>query len=328
MKKKLALSFFVTLVIVISAMIVFPSFILGDPAPTTPLQWSGNGHYYRLILEEGNNIPWQDAKNAAQAMSYNGKQGYLVTITSAEEEDFIIENLGLRWYSSYWIGGYQQWESGDSPDEGWCWVTGESWSYTQWNTNEPNDRGDYIENGQEDSLEIGFAGSITWNDSSSEYTRYYIVEFGGFDPVKPRPLTPYDWVLMDLNIDQLVSHYGPTPEGFIKMIYDTILARVPDAEGEEYWTGQLNGNIFSGSQIVEHFIFSDELGKKVDAMTNEEFINFLYEAFLSRNPDADGFESWVSYMDSGASKSDTLKVFLYNEEWFDICRMFNVNGDV
>jgi len=137
-------------------------------------------------------------------------------------------------------------------------------------------------------------------------------------------LTHKDWVLMDLKIDQLLANYGPTPEGFVKMLYDTILGRVPDAEGEVYWTEQLNSDAFTGSQLVEHFIFSDELSVHIVAMSNEEFITFLYNSFLSRNPDSEGFENWAGYMNSGVSKLDTLRAFMNNQEWFDICAMFNV----
>jgi hypothetical protein len=59
-------------------------------------------------------------------------------------------------------------------------------------------------------------------------------------------------------------------------------------------------------------------------MTSEEFIIFLYNSFLSRNPDSEGFKSWVGHMNSGASKLDTLRAFMDNQEWFDICAMFNV----
>ena len=76
--------------------------------------------------------------------------------------------------------------------------------------------------------------------------------------------------------------------------------------------------------MAEHFIFSGELDAKINAMTNEEFINFLYGSFLSRTPDIDGFNSWVDYMNSGVSKIDVLRAFMNNQEWFDICAMFNV----
>ena len=129
---------------------------------------------------------------------------------------------------------------------------------------------------------------------------------------------------MDLTIEQLLSQYGPTPEGFCKMLYDNILGRCPDEDGLNCWEDCLSNNVFGANQVVECFIFSDELGAKVAAMSNEEFITFLYNAFLSRTPDTEGFNSWLSYMNSGVSKLDILKSFLNNEEWFNICSMFNV----
>jgi hypothetical protein len=138
------------------------------------------------------------------------------------------------------------------------------------------------------------------------------------------PLTPAEWVALDLNVQQLRDHYGPTPPGFINMLYDNSLQRVPDEEGLNYWNAQLTGNNFSANQIVEQLIFSDELGAKVNAMANEEFITFLYRSLLSRTPDADGYNNWLSFMAAGNSKLDTLKAFLNNEEWISICAMFNV----
>jgi hypothetical protein len=142
-------------------------------------------------------------------------------------------------------------------------------------------------------------------------------------PTHP-PLSPRDWVLKDLSIDELLAYYGPTPEGFIKMLYDNILGRLYDDSGFDYWKEQLNTGVFTASQIAERFVFSYELGSKVEKMDNEEFITFLYRSLLSRTPDESGFKNWVDYMDSGASKLDTLRAFISNKEWHDICHMFNV----
>ena len=67
-------------------------------------------------------------------------------------------------------------------------------------------------------------------------------------------------------INELASHYGSTPQGFVNMLYDSILTRVPDGSGQNYWTEQLTSGNFTSGQIVEHFIFSDELGKKTEAI--------------------------------------------------------------
>ncbi|MHB1346092.1 MAG: DUF4214 domain-containing protein [Candidatus Humimicrobiaceae bacterium] len=180
--------------------------------------------------------------------------------------------------------------------------------------------------------EYNWWGSSTGPTHSSNPTGIGDIIFGDvdYDPwltsdpnyIAPNPLSPQDWVLKNLNIDELLALYGPTPEGFVKMLYDSILGRVSDMDGEAYWTEQLNSGVFTGSQLVEHFIFSDELGAKVEAMSNEEFITFLYSSFLSRTPDTDGFSSWVAYMNSGVSKLDTLRTFMNNQEWFDICNIF------
>jgi hypothetical protein len=166
------------------------------------------------------------------------------------------------------------------------------------------------------------------NANDGDWLRVYqselVIETSGGNISAATPLTPQEWVALDLNIKQLLDHYGPTSEGFIKMLYDNILGRVPDDSGLNYWTDQLNNNVFSASQIAEHFIFSGELSGKITAMSNEEFITCLYKYFLSRTPDTDGYNSWLSYINSGFSKEETLRAFLNNEEWFNICSMFNV----
>jgi hypothetical protein len=98
----------------------------------------------------------------------------------------------------------------------------------------------------------------------------------------PRPLTPDEWVALNLNMGQLVDHYGATSLGFLGMLYDNIMQRIPDAPGLNYWNEQLTGGVFGANQVVEHFIFSDEIGGKVAAMSNEEFINFLYNTLFAR----------------------------------------------
>ena len=60
--------------------------------------FSGNGHYYKLVT---GNINWTDAKTAAEASTYEGLTGYLVTITSEDENNFIKNKVA----TNTWIGG-------------------------------------------------------------------------------------------------------------------------------------------------------------------------------------------------------------------------------
>jgi len=172
-----------------------------------PIQWTtgdgGNNHYYdRVYVATDPNVYWNEAKTYAEASSYNGLQGYLVTITSAEENAFIANNFaGTTYLDGSWIG------ASDNAVEGqWEWVSGpeagtQFWqgnytgspagsNYANWESGEPNDQ-----SGQEDYayiyLQSGHDYFGTWNDSRANspygYTSY-IVEYGVAAPV-PEPAT-------------------------------------------------------------------------------------------------------------------------------------------
>jgi len=135
--------------------------------------------YYKLFYsEEG--ISWDDAKNAAENQTYRGIPGHLATITSAEENNFIVESFQEVFTGWAWLGADQ--EPGNTPDQGWRWITGEKWSYTNWrssSTPEPNDH----ENKKEDALNIFILPDESyshgkWNDlPREELLHWYIVEY-------------------------------------------------------------------------------------------------------------------------------------------------------
>jgi hypothetical protein len=114
-------------------------------------QQNYNGHsYYRST----GSAFWTDARTACSNMG-----GYLVTVTTAAENNFIY-NL----WPSGWIG------LTDEVTEGvWKWVTGEPYSYSSWNPGEPNNAGneDYIQ----------FVGAGRWNDLPNNQSLPYVIEF-------------------------------------------------------------------------------------------------------------------------------------------------------
>ncbi len=157
MKKKLIVFLLVPVMIVLSAMFLFPTNLFA-----TPIQWSGNGHYYEaIIFEQTDTKSWQEASDFAES-----KHGYLVTITSQDEAVFL--NGFLPREQNYWIGAYQS--GATTTSTGWYWVSGESWGHTNWLSGEPSDGDDVpnIEDGQEDYAYLFIATDINtygWNDT-------------------------------------------------------------------------------------------------------------------------------------------------------------------
>lgn len=103
-----------------------------------------NGHLYQRIDTP---MTWTDANNYC-----DGLGGYLATITSSAENEFIYNEIHILDFHT-WLGGT------DAVQEGtWEWITGEPWVYENWDTFEPNDPS----MGGEDYLEIRTTGF--WND--------------------------------------------------------------------------------------------------------------------------------------------------------------------
>ena len=118
--------------------------LCANPASAqTPLRNPANGHYYALIVLP-TPISWRDANEAARNSVFQGQPGYLATITSAQENNFLRARVyptpARPDHYSIWLGGFKL-TSSTSPKKGWRWVTGEPWDFTYWAKGEPNDAG-------------------------------------------------------------------------------------------------------------------------------------------------------------------------------------------
>ncbi len=104
-----------------------------------------------------------------------GSPYHLATITSQDEQDFIaglLDDSGA--FGQFWLGGEQNPLSTTIPGANWTWVTGETWSYTNWSAGEPNDF-----NGPASEQQLGMVSdrSWAWNDQSNNWFIYgYIAE--------------------------------------------------------------------------------------------------------------------------------------------------------
>ena len=151
-----------------------------------PVQWStgsgANGHWYEFVQVDVN---WTTARANALASTYSGLNGYLATITSAEEQAFLqMQSFGLAW-----IGGSDEWDPTSEADEGiWKWMDGPeagqifrqggvNIGYTNWAPGEPNNCC-----GGEDYLPYAWSAG-RWNDhggpGNPNQLNGYLVEYSG-----------------------------------------------------------------------------------------------------------------------------------------------------
>jgi hypothetical protein len=190
--------------------------IIGSTITYTPsINWSGTdsfqytitegstlycaatGHYYQYVTSHG--ITWYAAASAASASVFEGRQGYLVTIGSQSEQDFVqtkLEGQGWMGASDEAQEGIWKWVTGPAADQKqFCTQTGGSIEYAittggsnasgseyqHWASGEPNnanyeDHGHFLLGGQ-------------WNDFKFDNPNIegYVVEYGGMPDDSPTP---------------------------------------------------------------------------------------------------------------------------------------------
>lgn len=160
-----------------------------------PVRWDvgdgGNGHWYEVLTGPllSNGVPsvvtWSDANLSAES-----RGGYLATISSPAENDFVF-NLAdspefwagdtIGNYFGPWLGG-EQLPGAPNPASDWAWVTGEPFKFTNWHSGEPNDLFGQLE---EDRILFFATEDLTgtrsnyWNDewSMRRITTSYVVEY-------------------------------------------------------------------------------------------------------------------------------------------------------
>jgi Lectin C-type domain len=136
-----------------------------------PVQWSENGHWYELVTD---GMPWSEARETAESSEWMGQNGYLATITSPEEQQWVWELIEPEFAGTIgvWLGGYQDPPDSQPADANWRWVTDEPWDFTNWASSAPNDY-----QGQEECLEFWELSLSLWNDQPDFRPNAFLVEY-------------------------------------------------------------------------------------------------------------------------------------------------------
>lgn len=174
----------------------------GPPGPSQLVQWTvasgGNGHWYRYVpsISIFTNFSFEFARAAALASTEQGLPGYLATVTSAAEQNFINGAfsflVGFGATGSAWLG------ASDAAVEGeWRWLdgpeAGQLLGYTNWRQSQPVNQPGFEDFDLLALNVVATSPPTTYGWVSlqpSNGTLGYIIEYGdGSTPPIPEPAT-------------------------------------------------------------------------------------------------------------------------------------------
>jgi hypothetical protein len=137
-----------------------------------------NGHFYRPIAT---GATYTAARAASLLTTFKGQKGYLVTITSADEDAFIFNNVpqGNIWFALTDEVSEARWTIDAGPEKGTLIKINNGQTngnipgqYNNWAGGEPNNSGD------EDYAVTKWGGGSQWNDLPNHFSCAYVIEYG------------------------------------------------------------------------------------------------------------------------------------------------------
>jgi hypothetical protein len=137
-----------------------------------------NGHFYRPITTTAT---YTNARAASLLTTFKGQTGYLVTITSADEDAFIFNNVpqGNIWFALTDEVDEARWTIDAGPEKGTLIKINNGQTngnipgqYNNWAGGEPNN------SGNEDYAVTKWGGGSQWNDLPNNFNNPYVIEYG------------------------------------------------------------------------------------------------------------------------------------------------------
>jgi len=99
---------------------------------------------------------------------------------------------------------------------------------------------------------------------------------------------------------------------FVTSLYQSILKRVPDSNGHQYWVNSLQNGMRREDAINGFFESAEYRGF---GRNNRDYGRDLYNGVLGREPEAEGHNNWISAMNNGMSRAEVLRRFFASPEY-------------
>lgn len=122
-----------------------------------------------------------------------------------------------------------------------------------------------------------------------------------------------------LSSNEFWDDNGANNAGFLNALYQDVLKRPADANGLEYWVGQLQSGV-SRATVASAFVYNNEFETdEVNALYGTQgtpTYSFLPDLF-NRNADTSGLDYWVSQLNSGVNILTMEAIIASSSEFYN-----------
>lgn len=115
-------------------------------------------------------------------------------------------------------------------------------------------------------------------------------------------------------------------EAFVERMYTVALGRDFDEAGKATWVAMLTAGTHDGAGIAKEFILGAEF--EMRGLTNEQYVDVLYQTFFNRAADEGGRNLWSTILASGQSRAYVLSQFVNLDEFTMLCSSYGISRGV
>ena len=215
-----------------------------------------NGHFYRPISTAAF---YSAAKSAAAATTFKGQPGYLVTITSSDEDLFIYNNVPQSniWFALSDVAQEGYWRIDAGPENGTLIKTANgqlagniAGQYNNWAPGEPNNSGG-------EHYAVTKWGGSQWNDLPNAYNCAYVIEYGTWTDPANQTFTDFftGFVTHQISCTAAQAPAAPTAVNGSRMLAGTVsLSATPPAGSTVDWyANSIGGNVLTNGLGVTNY---------------------------------------------------------------------------
>ena len=118
------------------------------------------------------------------------------------------------------------------------------------------------------------------------------------------------------------SIYRAGVRSYVLRMYTKALNRDGETVGVEDWTNRINTKAMSAEAVAKSFFNSEEFINR--NLSNEDYVETLYQTFMDRASDPTGKADWVNKLNSGVSRKTVLEGFSRSTEFNNIMKSFGL----